>query len=64
MRPRFGRIYTQRIHGEIRWVWWLQTNPAPPPNTGIADTLNDAKAAFKKRLRASQEGEVIGGGDG
>jgi hypothetical protein len=22
---------------------------APPPNAGIADTLDDAKAAFKKR---------------
>ena len=44
-----GRIYTQRIHGEVKWVWWLQTSPAPPPNTGIADTLDDAKVAFKKR---------------
>jgi hypothetical protein len=44
-----GRLYTKRIHGEMKWVWCVQTDPAPPPNTGIADTLDDAKAAFKKR---------------
>jgi hypothetical protein len=47
--PRIGRIYSQRIHGEPKWVWCLQTDPAPPPNTGIADGLDDAKAAFAKR---------------
>jgi len=46
---KVGRIYSQRIHGEPKWVWWQQTDPAPPPNTGIADALDDAKAAFKKR---------------
>ncbi len=46
---KVGRIYQQRIHGELRWVWCLQTNPAPPPNRGIADTLDEAKAAFKQR---------------
>jgi hypothetical protein len=46
---KVGRLYTQRIHGEMKWVWCLQTDPAPPPNTGIADTLDDAKVAFKKR---------------
>jgi hypothetical protein len=46
---KVGRLYTQRIHGEMKWVWCLQTDPAPPPNTGIADTLGDAKAAFRKR---------------
>jgi hypothetical protein len=46
---KVGRLYTQRIHGEVKWVWCLQTDPAPPANRGIADTLDDAKAAFKKR---------------
>jgi hypothetical protein len=46
---KVGRIYSQRIHGEMKWVWCLQTDPAPPPSRGIADTLDDAKAAFKKR---------------
>ncbi len=30
-------------------MWFLQTTPAPPPNSGTADTLDEAKAAFKKR---------------
>lgn len=46
---RVGRIYTQRIHGELKWLWFLQTDPAPPPNSGMADTLDDAKAAFARR---------------
>jgi len=50
-----GRICTQRTHGEMKWVWRPQTNPAPPPNTGIADTLDDAKAAFKKRSAEVKE---------
>jgi hypothetical protein len=33
----------------MKWLWFLQTDPAPPPNKGIADTLDEAKAAFKKR---------------
>jgi hypothetical protein len=30
-------------------MWFLQTEPAPPPNSGKADTLEEAKAAFKRR---------------
>jgi hypothetical protein len=48
-RPRSDGCNTQRIHGEMKWLWFLQTDPAPPPNKGIADTLDEAKAAFKKR---------------
>jgi hypothetical protein len=44
-----GRIYSERIHGEMKWLWFLQTIPAPQPNQGIADTLEEAKAALKKR---------------
>jgi hypothetical protein len=46
---RVGRIYKELIHGEPKWLWFLQTVPAPPPNQGMADTLEDAKAGFKKR---------------
>ncbi len=46
---RVGRMYAQRIHGEMKWLWFLQTVPAPPPNSGVADTLDEAKAAFAKR---------------
>jgi hypothetical protein len=31
------------------WRWFLQTAPATPPNQGMADTLDEAKTAFKKR---------------
>jgi len=26
---KVGRIYSQRIHGEPKWVWCLQTRPRP-----------------------------------
>jgi hypothetical protein len=44
-----GRIYKEQIHGEWKWLWFLQIEPVPPPKTGIADTFDDAMAAFKKR---------------
>jgi hypothetical protein len=44
-----GRIYPEFIHGERKWLWFLQTEPAPPPNRGMTDTLEEAKAEFKKR---------------
>jgi hypothetical protein len=37
------------IHGERKWLWFLQTEPAPPPNRGMADTLEETKAEFKTR---------------
>jgi hypothetical protein len=51
-----GRIYREMIHGQPKWMWFLQCipeagpgRPIPPPNQGKADTLDEAKAAFKKR---------------
>jgi hypothetical protein len=38
-----------RLLGQFKWRWFLQTVPAPPPNNGVTDTLEEAKAAFKKR---------------
>jgi hypothetical protein len=32
-----------------KWLWSLQVARAPPPNQGIADTLNEAKAALARR---------------
>jgi hypothetical protein len=29
----------------IMWLWLLQVAPAPPPNQGIADTLEEAKSS-------------------
>ncbi len=46
---RIGRIYREPVHGEMKWRWFLQTAPAPPPNSRMADTLDEAKAAFAKR---------------
>jgi len=43
-----GRIYLDTIHGGPKWRWFLQTVPATPPNQGMADSLDEAKA-FKQR---------------
>jgi hypothetical protein len=49
-----GRIYQERLRGVLKWRWFLNTSPdaAPPPNSGVEDTLDEAKAAFKKRYEA------------
>ena len=51
-----GRIYREMIIGKLKWRWFLQCipeagpgRPIPPPNQGMADTLEEAQAAFKKR---------------
>jgi hypothetical protein len=49
-----GRIYRDRVPGgETKWRWFYQTQgqPAPPPNAGEADTLEEAKAALAERYR-------------
>jgi len=46
---RVGRIYLETFLAEPRWLWFLQTVPAPPPNSGKEDTLEEVKAAFKRR---------------
>jgi hypothetical protein len=49
INKRVGRIYPELIKGELKWLWFLQTEPAPPPNSGKAESLEEAKAAFKRR---------------
>jgi hypothetical protein len=55
-----GRIYLERVPGgAMKWLWFLQTGhlPAPPPKSGEADTLEEAKAALAERyghLRSSR----------
>ena len=46
-----GRIYADVILGVAKWQWAIKGVPygLPPPHNGIATTLGDAKAAFKKR---------------
>ena len=60
------RIYREMIIGKPNWRWFLQQipeagpgRPIPPPNQGMADTLDEAKAAFAKRYE-----EVKRGNDG
>jgi hypothetical protein len=53
---QFGRIYQELIHGEPKWHWFLQTMPAPPPNSGVTNTLNEAKAALVKRYEEVKRG--------
>jgi hypothetical protein len=45
-----GRIHKDTTH-EARWIWSVNTSPypAPPPNNGLAQTLEEAKVAFKQR---------------
>jgi hypothetical protein len=49
INKRVGRIYPETILGEPKWLWFLQTEAAPPPNSGKADSLDEAKEAFKRR---------------
>jgi hypothetical protein len=44
-----GRIYPEIIRGEPKWLWFLQTELAPPPNQGMVRSLEEAKAGFKRR---------------
>jgi hypothetical protein len=46
---QIGRIYKERVPAEVKWLWFLQVVEAPLPNKGIADTLDEAKAALAKR---------------
>jgi hypothetical protein len=51
LNKRVGRIYPEVILGEPKWLWFLQTEPAPPPNSGKAGALEEAQAAFKRRYQ-------------
>ncbi len=42
---KVGRICTQRIHGEMRWLWSLQTDLHRLQIAG-SDTLDESKARF------------------
>jgi hypothetical protein len=40
-----GRMYREQLPGGLKWMWFLHIMGASP-NRGIADTLDEAKAAF------------------
>ena len=49
---QIGRIYKERVPAGVKWLWFLQVVEAPLPNKGIADTLDEAKAALATRYEA------------
>src|SRR5260221_9225374 len=66
-----GRIYREMIIGKPKWRWFLQQipeagpgRPIPPPNQGMADTLDEAQAAFAKRYEEGRRGEGYATGGG
>jgi hypothetical protein len=49
-----GEKSVGRFHKDAtspRWIWSVNTSPypAPPPNNGLAPTLEEAKREFKAR---------------
>jgi hypothetical protein len=59
-----GRIYREMILGKPKWRWFLQQipeagpgRPIPPSNQGMADTLDEAQAAFKRRYEQVRWGK-------
>jgi hypothetical protein len=44
-----GRIYRVRSTGRELWQWtWIGWGPSRGPNGGVADSLAEAKAAFRR----------------
>jgi hypothetical protein len=50
-----GRIYREWRDGEWQWRWLLHSQP-PAPNQGMADTLEEATIAFKRRYEEAKGG--------
>ena|SRR6266481_6557088 len=49
-----GRIFKQQMAAGPKWVWFLQVAPVPPPNEGVADTLEH----FSIRLGVARVREI------
>jgi hypothetical protein len=59
-----GRIYREIILGKPKWRWFLRHipeagpgKPIPPPNQGMADSLDEAKEALKQRYEQVRRGK-------
>jgi hypothetical protein len=56
---RVGRMYLEQMPAGANWCWFLQVMGAPPPKSGIADTLDEAKAeiaaAYERCRKNSNE---------
>jgi len=58
-----GCIRAEVILGQPKWRWAINNVPhgLQPPHNGVANTLDDAKAAFKERyqqIKRHHQGEV------
>jgi hypothetical protein len=47
------------VQGDLKWLWFLQSTPAPSPKQGIADTLEEAKAALAARYEEIKRGNDV-----
>jgi hypothetical protein len=53
---RIGRIWREVHNGVAKWLWSLQVAPAQPAESGIVDTLEQARAAVSKRWQEVKKG--------
>src|SRR5260370_5506418 len=56
---QIGRIFNQQMAAGPKWVWFLQVAPVSPPNEGVADTLDEAKAALAKRYEEVKRRQAL-----
>jgi len=56
---RIGRVYSQQLQAGLKWHWSLEVAPASPPNQGIADSLDEAKAALAKRYEKVKRRQAL-----
>jgi hypothetical protein len=49
LNKRVGRIYPEMILASRSGCGSCRPEPAPPPNSGEADSLEEARVAFKRR---------------
>jgi hypothetical protein len=47
-------MYREQLPAGVKWCWFLQVMGAPLPNSGIADTLDEAKATIAARYEAAR----------
>src|SRR5262245_14880252 len=58
---RIGRIYCQQRQVGLKWHWSLEVAPMSSANQGIADTLDEAKAALAKRYEEVSQRRALAG---
>jgi hypothetical protein len=46
---RIGRIHREVQNGVPRWLWSLQAGPGQPANSGVTDTLEQARSAVSRQ---------------